>query len=185
MCGFKANGLLACTVCSVAGSGRNIRQEALPPCVTLIRGWSGHPYAMVQEIDSSFDACAMIGYHGACHQMQLHLAAPSPESFAFCSAKPPAHRLASTRRASIGRAKPTLAHLLWTMESCHPQRKPLSRVLAIRVSQRSRKKRAHRSKRDHIEKPTNQQVVRQIRQARTPGLVGTGAERHTIYSQRG
>ena len=32
--------------------------------VTLVRGWSGHPYAMVQEIDQSFDAVAMIGYHG-------------------------------------------------------------------------------------------------------------------------
>jgi D-amino peptidase len=46
------------------GSGRNIKQEALPECVTLIRGWSGHPYAMVQELDASFDAVAMIGYHG-------------------------------------------------------------------------------------------------------------------------
>ena len=46
------------------GSGRNIRQEELPPEVTLVRGWSGHPYAMVQEIDPTFDAVAMIGYHG-------------------------------------------------------------------------------------------------------------------------
>ena len=31
------------------------------PEATLIRGWSGHPYAMVQELDSSFDAVAMVG----------------------------------------------------------------------------------------------------------------------------
>ena len=45
------------------GSGRNIIAEQLPDCVTLIRGWSGHPYCMVQEIDESFDALMMIGYH--------------------------------------------------------------------------------------------------------------------------
>jgi D-amino peptidase len=46
------------------GSGRNILQERLPPQATLIRGWSGHPYAMVQELDGTFDAVVMIGYHG-------------------------------------------------------------------------------------------------------------------------
>ncbi len=44
-------------------SGRNIFAEALPKNTKLIRGWSGHPYSMVQEIDSSFDALIMIGYH--------------------------------------------------------------------------------------------------------------------------
>ena len=44
-------------------SGRNILAESLPNNVRLIRGWSGHPYSMVQEIDSSFDALIMIGYH--------------------------------------------------------------------------------------------------------------------------
>ena len=37
-------------------SGRNILAESLPNNAKLIRGWSGHPYSMVQEIDSSFDA---------------------------------------------------------------------------------------------------------------------------------
>ena len=36
------------------GSGRNIMQERLPKEATLVRGWSGHPFAMVQELDSSF-----------------------------------------------------------------------------------------------------------------------------------
>ena len=44
-------------------SGRNILAELLPKEVRLIRGWSGHPYSMVQELDSSFDALLMIGYH--------------------------------------------------------------------------------------------------------------------------
>jgi D-amino peptidase len=46
-------------------SGRNILAERLPECVRLIRGWSGHPLGMVQELDSSFDAAAFIGYHAA------------------------------------------------------------------------------------------------------------------------
>ncbi len=33
--------------------------------VRLIRGWSGHPFGMVQDIDSSFAAAAFIGYHSA------------------------------------------------------------------------------------------------------------------------
>ncbi|MEH6444965.1 MAG: M55 family metallopeptidase [Oceanospirillaceae bacterium] len=45
------------------GTGRNIIASQLPDSVTLIRGWSGHPYCMVQEIDESFDALIMVGYH--------------------------------------------------------------------------------------------------------------------------
>ncbi len=45
------------------GSGRNILGEYLPESVKLIRGWSGHPYAMVQELDSSYTALMMVGYH--------------------------------------------------------------------------------------------------------------------------
>lgn len=46
-------------------SGRNILAEALPDCARLIRGWSGHPLGMVQELDGTFDAAAFIGYHDA------------------------------------------------------------------------------------------------------------------------
>ena len=46
-------------------SGRNILSDQLPKEVKLIRGWSGHPYSMVQELDSSFNALIMIGYHSA------------------------------------------------------------------------------------------------------------------------
>ena len=45
-------------------SARNIDPEALPSGVRLVRGWSGHPFKMLQELDASFDAVAMIGWHG-------------------------------------------------------------------------------------------------------------------------
>ncbi len=45
------------------GSGRNIDHTKLPENATLIRGWSGHPYKMVQDIDESFNALAFVGYH--------------------------------------------------------------------------------------------------------------------------
>lgn len=44
-------------------SGRNINPAKLPENVKLIRGWSGHPFSMIQGIDESFDAVAFIGYH--------------------------------------------------------------------------------------------------------------------------
>lgn len=45
------------------GSGRNIIASKLPQEVKLIRGWSGHPFFMVQELDETFQAMIMIGYH--------------------------------------------------------------------------------------------------------------------------
>jgi D-amino peptidase len=44
-------------------SGRNIIAARLPDCARLIRGWSGHPFSMVQELDESFDAALFVGYH--------------------------------------------------------------------------------------------------------------------------
>jgi D-amino peptidase len=44
-------------------SARNLIAARLPQETQLIRGWSGHPYSMVQELDESFDAILMIGYH--------------------------------------------------------------------------------------------------------------------------
>ncbi len=44
-------------------SARNIIPAKLPHAVKLIRGWSGHPFSMVQGLDETFDAVAMIGYH--------------------------------------------------------------------------------------------------------------------------
>lgn len=44
-------------------SGRNIDISKLPEKVKIIRGWSGHPFSMVQELDRTFDAAIFIGYH--------------------------------------------------------------------------------------------------------------------------
>ena len=44
-------------------SARNLIASRLPKEVKLIRGWSGHPFIMVQELDHSFDAALLIGYH--------------------------------------------------------------------------------------------------------------------------
>ena len=44
-------------------TGRNIIAAELPEMIKIVRGWSEHPYLMVQELDESFDALIMIGYH--------------------------------------------------------------------------------------------------------------------------
>jgi D-amino peptidase len=50
-------------------TGRNIDPHKLPDVdgksLQMIRGWSGHPFAMVQGIDETYDAAAFIGYHAA------------------------------------------------------------------------------------------------------------------------
>ncbi len=45
------------------GWGRNLFPARLPREVHLVRAWSGHPFAMMQEIDETFDAALAIGYH--------------------------------------------------------------------------------------------------------------------------
>jgi D-amino peptidase len=44
-------------------TGRNIIAASLPQETRLIRGWSGHPFMMVEELDESFAALVLIGYH--------------------------------------------------------------------------------------------------------------------------
>ncbi|MFC1549951.1 M55 family metallopeptidase [Candidatus Neomarinimicrobiota bacterium] len=44
-------------------TGTNILIDELPQNVKVIRGWSGHPFSMSQELDGSFDAMMAIGYH--------------------------------------------------------------------------------------------------------------------------
>lgn len=46
-------------------SGLNIDHARLPRRTRLIRGWSGHPFSMVQDIDASYSAVAFLGYHSA------------------------------------------------------------------------------------------------------------------------
>jgi D-amino peptidase len=44
-------------------TGRNIISSKLPREVRLVREWSGHPFSMMQELDETFQAVLMIGYH--------------------------------------------------------------------------------------------------------------------------
>jgi len=44
-------------------TGRNLLATKLPREIRLVRGWSGHPFSMIQEIDRTFSALLMIGYH--------------------------------------------------------------------------------------------------------------------------
>lgn len=61
--GAVAAGATDILVQDAHATGRNIRAERLPECARLARGWSGHPLMMVQELDESFDALALVGYH--------------------------------------------------------------------------------------------------------------------------
>ncbi len=45
------------------GTGRNIDPSKLTENAKIIRGWSGHPYKMLQGIDETFDGVAFVGYH--------------------------------------------------------------------------------------------------------------------------
>jgi D-amino peptidase len=61
--GALAAGATEIFVKDAHAAGTNIDFEKLPESVKLIRGWSGHPFCMMQELDESFDAALMIGYH--------------------------------------------------------------------------------------------------------------------------
>ena len=61
--GAMAAGAKEIVVQDAHGTGRNITAKELPDGVKLIRGWSGHPNAMAQELDKSFDALMFVGYH--------------------------------------------------------------------------------------------------------------------------
>jgi D-amino peptidase len=66
-------------------TARNVRAEALPRQAGIVRGWSGHPLEMVQELDDTFDAVFMVGYH----------------SKAATGANPLAHTLSSSKVARL------------------------------------------------------------------------------------
>ena len=42
---------------------RNLIAARLPQAVRLVRGWSGHPYLMMDTLDETFTAAMMLGYH--------------------------------------------------------------------------------------------------------------------------
>lgn len=47
--------------------GNNIIHKYLPKEAKLIRGWSHHPYTMVEGIDATYDGVIMLGYHSGAH----------------------------------------------------------------------------------------------------------------------
>ena len=63
--GARAAGAEEIWVKDAHSSGRNLILDRLPRGVKVIRSWAGHPLCMVQELDPSFDAVMMIGYHAA------------------------------------------------------------------------------------------------------------------------
>lgn len=67
--GAFAAGAQAVVVKDAHWTGRNMdATRFIAPegrSLELIRGWSGHPFAMVQGIDESFSALAFVGYHSA------------------------------------------------------------------------------------------------------------------------
>ncbi len=63
--GAQAAGAEEIWVKDAHDSGRNLITSMLPADIRLIRSWAGHPLCMVQELDKSFDAVMMIGYHSA------------------------------------------------------------------------------------------------------------------------
>ena len=46
-------------------TARNLLPSFFPEKVKLIRGWSGHPYMMIEHLDSSFDAVVFSGFHSS------------------------------------------------------------------------------------------------------------------------
>ncbi|MDM8524851.1 M55 family metallopeptidase [Desulfococcaceae bacterium HSG8] len=61
--GALAAGAAEIWVRDAHGTARNLITSKLPREVRLIRGWSGHPFFMTQELDKTFDGVIMIGYH--------------------------------------------------------------------------------------------------------------------------
>lgn len=61
--GALAAGATDIVVKDAHGDGRNLAPSALPAPSRLIRGYNGHPFAMVQGLDETFEAVLFIGYH--------------------------------------------------------------------------------------------------------------------------
>ena len=72
--GARLAGATEILVKDAHSSGRNIIASMLPADVRLVRSWMGHPLCMVQELDESFDAVMMIGYHSAAGSEENSLA---------------------------------------------------------------------------------------------------------------
>ncbi|MDQ6432832.1 M55 family metallopeptidase [Mesorhizobium sp. LHD-90] len=61
--GARAAGATEIVIKDAHDSGRNLILERLPAYARIVRGWSGHPDAMMFGVDESFDAALYTGYH--------------------------------------------------------------------------------------------------------------------------
>lgn len=61
--GLQEAGVTDIWIKDAHASGRNLLASKLPEETRLVRGWSGHPFSMVQELDESFGALLLVGYH--------------------------------------------------------------------------------------------------------------------------
>lgn len=72
--GAKIAGATEILVKDAHDSGRNLITSMLPADVRIVRSWMGHPLCMVQELDETFDAVMMVGYHSAAGSEENSLA---------------------------------------------------------------------------------------------------------------
>ena len=63
--GAQRAGAVTFTVRDAHAWGNNIDPTKMPHFVTLLRGWSGHPYSMADGVDKMQTAAMFIGYHSA------------------------------------------------------------------------------------------------------------------------
>jgi D-amino peptidase len=84
-------------------SGRNLIAASLPEQVKLIREWSQHPFCMMQELDDSFDAVIMIGYHSAAASQSNPLAHTLTDKYSSIkiNAKPASEFLINSYTAGL------------------------------------------------------------------------------------
>jgi D-amino peptidase len=61
--GARAAGATEVLVRDAHDSGRNLILDRLPNYVRIVRGWSGHPDAMMFGLDAGFHAAIYTGYH--------------------------------------------------------------------------------------------------------------------------
>lgn len=61
--GARACGATEVVIKDAHDSGRNLILERLPDYARIVRGWSGHPDAMMFGLDESFAAAIYTGYH--------------------------------------------------------------------------------------------------------------------------
>ena len=61
--GARAAGATEVVIKDAHDSGRNLILDRLPDYARIVRGWSGHPDAMMFGLDESFAAAIYTGYH--------------------------------------------------------------------------------------------------------------------------